>query len=364
MIFKMKILFTIGNLKKGGAERVIANLSNSFIENHEIILVLTTAEEIEYKLNDKIKLYRLDKINQNNNFIIKNINRVIGLKKIVKEEQPNIMISFLPEPSYRLLLVKPKNIPAIVSVRNDPNEEYNNFIKRTIMKLLYAKANGFVFQTPQAKSYFSNKIQQKSTIIANPIKEDFICKRYEGKREKTIVTVGRLTEQKNQKLLIDAFNYLNKKYDDYTLKIYGEGNLENELKKYTQSLEKKDKIIFMGTVNDVKKEIYKSSLFVLSSNYEGMPNSLMEAMAMGIPCISANCKSGGPDYLFNNEKNGILFEVNNKEDLTKKIEKILSNSKIAEKIGKNGNEYAKNFEIKKITLQWEKFIKRIIKEGK
>lgn len=357
----MKILFTVGNLKKGGAERVIANLSNSFINDNEVIIVLTTIEEIEYNLNNKIKVYRLDKENISKNFIIKNYKRLSGLKKIINNEKPDIMISFLPEPSYRLMLVKPKNIPAIISVRNDPAKEYNTFFKKIIMKVLYDRADGFVFQTLGAKKFFPKKIQKKSVIIANPIKDEFLCKRYEGVREKNIVSVGRITEQKNQKLLIDAFCEINKKYNDYSLKIYGTGNLENDLKTYVSTLEKKDKIYFMGKVNNIKEEIFKSTLFVLSSNYEGMPNSLMEAMAMGIPCISSNCSSGGPAFLFDNEKNGLLFEVNNKEDLIEKMEKILSNDSLANKLGKNGNEFAKKFKINEIVFQWKDFIKKIIK---
>ena len=222
----MKILFTIGNLKKGGAERVIANLSNFLIKNHEVIIVTTTHDETYYELDNKIKVYHLDEAKElKKGIIIKNIKRIRMLNKIIKLEVPDLAVSFLPEPSYRLMLIK-KNLPSIISVRNDPKIEYKSLKNKILMKMLYPKADGFVFQTEEARACFSQKIQEKSCVIPNPISQNFVGDLYSGKRKKTIVNVGRLTEQKNQLIIIDAFYNIQRKYKNYTLKIYGDGNLK------------------------------------------------------------------------------------------------------------------------------------------
>ena len=138
---KMKILFYIGNLKKGGAERVVANLSNEFIKTHDVIIVTTTNEKYEYEIN--------------NNIIKKNLNYLKKLSKIINEENTDVAIGFLPEPSYRLLMIKNKiKCPIIISVRNDPKIEYNKFLSKLLMKTLYKKADGFVFQTKEAQDFF------------------------------------------------------------------------------------------------------------------------------------------------------------------------------------------------------------------
>ena len=294
----MKLLFCFDSMNRGGAERVIANLSNDFIKRHEITLVATREDKSMYELNQNIKYLSLDKYQKSKNIIIKNIRRIRKLKDIIAEEKPDIMISFLPSPSYRLIVANLfNNNKIIASIRNDPNIEYNNFFKKILANTLYSRANGIVFQTEDAKKWFSKKIQKKSTVITNPINEKFICKPYAGHRKKEIVNVGRLNTQKNHELLINAFSEVSKKHNDYILKIYGDGCLKEKLKNQINKLELEDKVFLMGMTDDVKSSIYKSSIFVLSSDYEGMPNALMEAMALGLPCISTNCPIGGPKYL-------------------------------------------------------------------
>lgn len=319
----MKILFCIGSLEKGGAERVISNLANSLCEKNEITIV-TTIDKIEYKINKKIRNYSLENENEKSN----RINRIIKLYNIINKEKPDIIISFLPEPSYRVLLLrKIIKIPIIVSVRNDPQSEYQGLKRKILMKLLYPLADGFVFQTEEAKQYFSRNIQEKSTTIPNPIKKEFLERNvYKGKKEHLIVSVGRLEKQKNHELLIDAFYDINKEIKDYKLVIYGEGTLRSRLEDKIKELNMQNRIFLPGTVDNIAEKIENAKLFIMTSNYEGMPNALMEAMALGLICISTDCPCGGPRYLIDDKKNGFLFKVNDKVVLNKIIKKVLLES--------------------------------------
>ena len=231
----MKILFCLGSMNKGGAERVVANLSNLFSQKYDVSIVITSSDSSAYSLSDNIRLYHLDDKKNNDNFIVKNIRRSFKLRKILKDIKPDVILSFLPEPTFRLMIskifIKTK---VIISVRNDPNVEYNNLIKKLLVKLLYSKANGFVFQTEDAKKWFSNKIQSRSIIIPNPINDIYLVDRYIGKRKDEIVTVGRLTEQKNHYLLIDSFKEIHDEYPSLKLKIIGDGNLKSDLVNYTR----------------------------------------------------------------------------------------------------------------------------------
>lgn len=356
----MKILFCIGNLNRGGAERVISNLANCFVEKNDISIV-TTINKVEYNLDSRIKHYSLDyKIKS------KLLNKVLRLKKlysIVKEVKPDIIVSFLPEPSYRVLLLrKIIKIPIIVSIRNDPKTEYSNFKSKCLAKLLYPLADGFVFQTEEAKHYFSNKIQNKSVVIPNPIKKEFLERKiYTGSKENIIVSVGRLYEQKNHELLIDAFYDLNKDIEGYKLIIYGEGVLRKRLENKIQKLNMQDRILLPGSINNIIEKIEKAKLFVMTSNYEGMPNALMEALALGLICISTDCPCGGPKFLIEDNKNGFLFKVKDKDELVKIMKKVLNELTLnqLDEISTNAKQSVQNLSEEKINIKWYDFIKKI-----
>ena len=228
------------------------------------------------------------------------------------------------------------------------------------MRILFKKASGFIFQTEDAKKFFSKKIQDRSVVIPNPINEDFIVKPFDGRRVKEIVTVGRLVEQKNHKLLIDSFSEVSRKHSDYILKIYGEGILREKLEKQIKDLNLSNKVLLMGESSNIKECIYKSSLFVLSSDYEGMPNALMEAMALGLPCISTDCPIGGPRYLIKNKENGVLVKVSNKEELTKAMNNLIENEDLSCKLGNKANKICEELNPQKINQTWRDYILKVL----
>ena len=245
----MKILFYIGNLRKGGAERVVATLSNKLVEKNEVIMITTTDEKVEYSLDKSIKLFSLKNFDGNKNPLVKNIIYLKRLKDYIKEIDPDIILGFLPEPSYRLLILKPFiKSPVIISDRNDPKIEYASLKSRTIMKFLYKRADGFVFQTDEARDYFCKKIQDKSIVIANPVDDRFLKTKYVGYKSTEFINVGRLNEQKNQILLIESFKDVIKKYPNYKLLIYGEGSLKNELSMYIKDNKLNNNVKLCGKV--------------------------------------------------------------------------------------------------------------------
>lgn len=356
----MKIMFVLGSMGKGGAERVIANLSNNFINKYQVTIVTTRSCESMYKLDDRINILSLDQESKKKGLIFRTFKRISRLRKIIKKDNPDIIVSLLPEPTFRVMIAKAfLHKKTIISVRNDPNREYNNLIKKILVKILYTRADGFIFQTEDAKKWFSKKIQKKSTIIPNPINEAFICTPYKGKREKTIVNVGRLSDQKNQKLLIEAFAEICKKHSDYILKIYGDGVLKPELETLISELNISNNVKLMGETSDIKSEIQKAGIFVLSSNYEGMPNALIEAMAMGIPCISTDCPCGGPKFLFDNGKRGLLFPVGDKDALINKIELLINNPEQAKTLSDEGRKITDILNPATINARWEEYILKI-----
>lgn len=371
----MKIVFNCLSMEKGGAERVIATLANKFIVENEVTIITLINSDIRYELDKRIKIMPIDnkdffKQKKLKKILIKlSFKRLTKLAKIIKKENPDVIISFLPEPSMRLMLIKKfsktiKKIPTIISIRNNPITEYKNKIIYFVMKHLYKEVDGLVLQTEEAKKYFEDiiKDEKKLKIISNPINEKFVLENtYTREREKTIITVGRIEEQKNQRLLIDAFKEVVKKHDDYKLLIYGKGKLKDELQQYIKEINITDKVIFKGQVDNIKEEILKAGIFVLSSNYEGMPNALMEAMALGLPCVSTDCPCGGPKTLIKNKDNGILVEVNNIEEMIQAINFLIENGETAKKIGESASKIKENYSIDIIYREWISMVQKVRK---
>lgn len=351
----MKILFYINAIHDGGAERVMVNLAKYFSENgYETILLTSFRDTWEYKVEGNVRRLTLEEREINQGRLARNLSRIIKLRHILKVEKPDVAVSFMAEPNFRMLISSiGLPVKTIVSVRNDPNREYVGKIGRFVGKWILPLADGCVFQTKEAQAWFPKRLQKKSTVIFNPVKEEFFhIERKPIKGE--IVTCGRLEAQKNHKLLIDAFSEVVKVYPYARLKIYGEGSLRNSLQEQINRLDLQDKAFLMGATNDVGKALQTADLFVLSSDYEGMPNALMEAMAAGVPCISTDCPCGGPRSLIDNYNNGVLIQINNKRMLSKELKRILEKDNVV--MGRNAHLKSKQFSPIEINGTWGKYI--------
>lgn len=359
MVNKMKIMFYINSLSHGGAERVMCNLANFFAsKGHDCTLVTSFKQEWEYECDKKVKRINLFETYLKG-VLKRNYRLTKALRKTLKTDKPDVLISFMAEPNFRALFatigLKTKTV---ISIRNDPNKEYPNFIFRFLAKHLYKRADGVVFQTEDAKRWFPKSIQKKSTIIFNPVNQVFFETAFDGDR-KNIVTTGRLVPQKNHELLIKAFSLIASQIEE-NLYIYGEGELRTKLEGLVKKLNLEDRVFLPGAVKDVANTIKSAKLFVLSSDYEGMPNALMEALTLGIPCISTDCPCGGSKMLIENGVNGILVSTNCEQELADKMLYILSNYEKAKFMGENSKVRAEEYRNDNICMQWEVFVKKEI----
>lgn len=347
----MKIIFYINAIHHGGAERVMTNLTKELSDEIECVLVTSFVDDWEYPVCNKVKRINLiDRVN--NNFIKRNIELISRLRKVIKQEKPDIVLSFMAEPNFRNIIasIGLKN-RTIISIRNDPNREYPNTLFKMTARILYPLATGVVFQTRDAQKWFSKKIENKSKIIYNPVDNVFYEERYYGER-RNIVTTGRLTEQKNHSMLIKAFASISHLIDE-NLVIYGDGELREQLEQLIKNLKLEGRVFLPGAVKNVADEIKNAKLFVLSSDYEGMPNSLMEAMALGLPCFSTDCPCGGPRLLLDEV---YLTPVGDADALGKKMLNLLSDSSELLEASKSCISNAELFKSEKVYKEWRSFL--------
>ncbi|MCR5206176.1 MAG: glycosyltransferase [Lachnospiraceae bacterium] len=341
----------------GGAEKQIIMLANELAERgHDVTLISLCGDEQCYKISDKVRYIFLP---DRKSGILSIASRYIDLMKTLKKIKPDVSVNFWFQPTY-LTVLMPKSITGqvIYSERGDPGDSEYSGLLGLVRTLTLPFVQGFVFQSKGAADYFGKSVKKRSVIISNPVN---IGDGFEtpSEREKFIISVGRLAPQKNQKLLIKAFSLAADRIPEYKLVFYGDGELKEELEKYISELGLNDRILIHDAIPNVLNEVNKAALFVLSSDYEGMPNALMEAMALGVPSISTDCKPGGAKALIRNGVNGIIVPRNNPSKLADRIVFMLKNPGRANEMGMKAKIISKTHSHKAVYDKWESFLKSI-----
>lgn len=355
-----KIVFYISSLAKAGAQRVILNLTESLLSKGHQVTIVTTAEvENEYELPDGAKRVisdiRKEEITENRILNLKR--RFCKLRNIWKMEKPDVIVSFIGKNNFMAVLTAwGLKVPVVTSVRGDPKEEYYNKSMELLAKTLMGKSAGIILQTEDAKAYFPKWMHRKITILSNPLNPDFIEAYFEGKREEKIVSVGRIDANKNQKLIIDAFYQIAREFPKVKFVLYGEGEEREKLIQYVEKGPYQDRISLPGAVSNVKESIKTARLFVLSSDTEGMPNALMEALALGIPCISTDCPCGGPKALMGGKENGILVPVGDSKSMAEAMRIILSDEEVWRTYSRNAYKIVEELNPKAVNKKWEEYL--------
>lgn len=358
---KKRIVIFIGSLTGGGAERVACNLANYlFLHDYDVEILTMSDVADNYIPNPGVKRSSLIKAEERKNRIFDAILRYRRLGKYMEQEKVDCYVVMLPITIAMMLLQKKKTKAKIlVSERNNP-ESYSRFIQ-FVQKSLCKKADGYVFQTEEAMTWYNKNLKNTKTIvIPNAINPDFLRAPYMGERKKTIVGIGRLKAQKNFPLLIHAFQRISADFPEYDLVIYGEGEKRKDLENLVIELNLLGRVSFLGSISNIAETMEDKSLFVLSSNFEGMPNALIEAMALGLPCISTDCPCGGPRYLIKDGENGVLVPVGDVDAMANAMKKLLENEDIRTTTGNNARAIQTRLSPEKIYGQWESFIRYVV----
>jgi len=353
----MKIMICDATLMQGGAERVISILSDSLCKmGHEVEILLYYNRPIFYKLNESVFVHS-DEDHIGKSGVLKHIR---WRRKYIKERNPDVVISFLaPFNMINIVAMAGLKIPLIVADRNDPKRVPENFLIRKARDFLYRFASGIVLQNETNRSYFSRTVQKKSAVIFNPLN----LGEYEGaalrceEKSKSIVSVARVIEQKNPMMLLNAFSTLSNEFPDYNLVFYGDGDMREDVLEEAKRLGLSGRVEAPGAEKNVFEKTKSAELFVMTSNYEGMPNALIEAMCMGLPCISTKV-SGAVDVIKNGE-NGLLVDCNDEAALVKAMRKMLTEEDFRRKCANKASELSEDLRTEKITIQWIDFINKI-----
>ncbi|MFI3199943.1 MAG: glycosyltransferase [Eubacteriales bacterium] len=361
-----KIMFHLNCLEQGGAERVVTNLARQFKEAGNDVIIATEWEaENEFVLAEGIRRIHagLQEADANSNRIIKYFKRIQYLKELIQEEQPDIVIAFAIKANYRAVMATMRlKVPVLISIRTNPIGHYDDVISRIMVPLFFNRADGVVFQTTGQKAFFTKKMQQHSRIILNPINPKYIGRKQVEQRTKEIVHAGRLVDFKNQVMLIEGFARLYKKYPEYTLKLYGGDSGDGTKEKLLKAIENhrlEQVVTLMGASDTLERNLETGAFFVFTSDWEGLPNALMEAMALGLPVIATDCPCGGPNTVMTHKEDGYLIPIKDRESLVNAMEYFVQNPEIVNEYGVKARGISEIANATAIYEQWNEYVEEL-----
>lgn len=368
------ILFLAISMNKGGAERVISILLKHLASNKNLKVYLIMMEKgIAYDLPSNIEpIILLDKEKSGIRKFLELPFVALKIARFAKKNQIDTIVSFLYRPNYINVMSKFFGFKgnSIINIRSTTsrylNEGFLGKVNLFLIRNLFNKADLIISNSIGVKKDLNNlmNIRTKHLSIPNPIDITKVKELENSNQGITkqidenvnyIISVGRLIPLKRNKDLLLAFSHIHEQLDNTKLLLLGDGELKEDLIQYTKELNIVDNVIILGNVDNPFYYLKRSKLFVMTSELEGFPNVLIEAMACGIPVISSNCKSG-PAEILKNSKYGLLFDVGDIHSLSEKILKVMRDNELQIKLQRLSHQRALDYDVDKIIKRFEKEI--------
>ena len=357
------ILFISKGLGLGGAQKMLVFVANGCASaGHKVSILSLRNQESSLMINENIQICNFNFFSGAGSGLglLEKTQLIWSLRKYISRNRPDLIVVFLSDiVRIAVLSTFGLGIPIIASERADPSQ----YSKKLLAKYnrAYDKCKAVVFQTENAQKSYPVSIRKKSAVIPNPYLPRLVdIPPYTGNRKRVIVAAGRLEKQKRFDILIRAFHVVHSKYSDYSLNIYGDGPLKGELDQLIHSLNLGNAALLKGASSDFLAEAYDTAMFVLSSDYEGIPNVLLEAMGIGMPCISTDCEPGGPRMLFDNERRGILVPIESPKQMADAICRYIEEPALSEQKGRNALEVKTQYKAESISQEWLQLINRYL----
>ncbi len=344
----MKIVFFIGSMGRGGAERVISILSNEYAENGwDVDIVMMLQNEVGYQLHPNIRTISFAGSSAS---YIKNVPHwLMSIRKYLRKEKPDRVVSFAGRINALVLTASIGiKVPIIVSERNDPKHDGRGKAMLWYCNKIYHRAKKIVFQNKYEQSCFEKSLESKGVVVPNPIQVS-VMKRPDN-QEFVIATAGRLSAQKNTAMLVDAMELVHKVHPEVKCKIFGDGELRETLQERINEKKLTDVVTLEGNRKDIHEQLSKCSLFVMTSEFEGLSNALIEAMMMGLPCVTTDYP--GADELITDGVNGVIVERGNANELADIIIQILNGDIDTISLARYGIAASDNYRKERVLQLW------------
>ena len=395
---KKKVVMVMPHMVGGGAERVAAQIMNKLNERgYDTRFILTSAkknEVVRSDLNEKTQLILLTEemkaetvgqkiahlptraystffgklYEKQGKYVPASIgkatiewqyHREIKWLRNYLKQNPDMTVIAFSQPAMPIIVLAADKLPnkVIISERADPNRLMKKRYGKPFIEKYYTRADAAVFQTEDAKSVYPEAVSKKGTVIFNPLKDN-LPQPYHGERNKDITTFCRISNQKNLPLLVEAFSQVHSKHPEYTLRIIGDAPNEEGrevLQAIDQQLDKlnlNESVKLEPFMKNVHEAVIKDAMYANSSDYEGISNAMLEAMAIGMPVVCTDCPIGGAKATINDGENGLLVPIQNAEALASAMNRMIEDNELADKLSHNASQIREELSLDKITEKW------------
>lgn len=348
------VLF-IGQLASGGAEKVLTMIANHYCwKGYEVEIVMllgNTVNRDHFGLYDSINVVDLS---NKGSYFSNAFSWLKNIRAYLKTVKPNVVISFIGRINALVLTASIGiKIPIIVSERNDPKNDGRSHVMQRYCDWIYRKAAAIVYQTSYQKGCFSNRHSYKSYIVPNPIK--ILPVPTTNVDAKLVVTAGRLQPSKNHLMLVRAMGIVNRTCPHVRCEIYGDGDLKDSLSDVINKLHLEGVVKLAGKKSNITDYVASSSVFVMTSEFEGLSNSLIEAMMLGKVCVSTDYP--GVEDLIEDGKTGLIVKRNDAEGLAKAIINVITDTTGKyDVLRANARTKVMTFDDKSVLSKWDEII--------
>jgi glycosyltransferase involved in cell wall biosynthesis len=362
----MRLALVISQLGAGGAERVLSTMANHWAaRGHEVTLVTFARKESDfYPLDAAVRRAALGLADSSANLRQSLRNgwlRIRALRKALLDSHPDVVISFMDTTNTQTLLAtRNLSVPVVISERTDPAQHRIGAMRSWARRVTYPWADAIVVPSRGVARWSQGNIRgPRLRVIPNPA-------RYERRsppsdkpsRERLVVTLGRLSAEKQLDYLLRAFDRCGSRHPEWSLQIIGEGPDRHRLEALAADLGIGQRVRFPGVVQDPETVLCNADLFVLTSRYEGFPNALVEAMACGLAVLCFDCPSG-PSEIIRQGVDGVLVPAQDLDALADAMDRLMSDETERRRLGSSAFEVAERFDVERIMSMWEDVIEEV-----
>lgn len=357
----MRLLFVIDEINHGGAAKMIISVAAAMAEDygHESVLHSYASAKAVQVIPDSVRFVPGTEYLRNR--VLRHPAKIPSIRRVIKQIEPDVIVCFMPYPSILTILASIGLHQKIVACERGDPAVYGGFIKLLGHRIISTAAGG-VFQLEGARRFYGEPFYSRTCVIPNAVTIQRAKRLPWSERNDEIAFVGRmLIPQKRQDLAISAFAAFKDDYPNMTLVLYGDGDDLDIVKQLVEDSGLEGRVRFAGQVSNIIDRLLESKLFVLASDYEGIPNALIEAMCVGLPCVATDCTPGGAAALIENGINGLLVSRGDSKAIEAACRRLLSNREFAEQLGTNAQEsiYAR-LSKKRIYKEWNEYLVSIL----
>lgn len=366
----MRLLIYIHSLENGGAERVVANLANHWVSIGWEITLVTVASQARdfYALDPAVRRIALDLPGNRRNVLAgfwRTARRVHALRRVLRKVGPDVALSAMHTANVVLALAA-RGLPGLRTIgseHNYPPKSPMGIIWETLRRHAYARLDAVVALTQECAAWLAaHSLARKILVIPNPVSwplahhvpqvdPAILC----GAGRRIVLGVGRLSAEKNFAALIAVFGRLAPAHPDWDLVIVGDGPLRAELAAQVRALGLESRVVLPGSVGNVGDWYARADLYAMSSHFEGFPNTLVEAMAYGVPAVSVDCDTG-PRDIIRHQVDGLLVAPGDAEALQGGLDRLMRNEALRSAFAARAVEARQRFSMSKVSRMWEDLV--------